>query len=135
MSDKLFLDTNLFVYLISSDMRRKNIVRDIILSDMQVCISTQVLSEFASTCTRKKLLGPGECIDIVRVLSDSLAVMPVDAQTVIKSLELIGTHSLSFWDGMIAAAAILNQCTVLYSEDMQHGYLLENQVRILNPFV
>jgi predicted nucleic acid-binding protein len=40
----------------------------------------------------------------------------------------------SFYDSLIIAAAIEAQCATLYSEDMQHGQIIES-IRILNPFL
>jgi predicted nucleic acid-binding protein len=36
---------------------------------------------------------------------------------------------------MIVAAALIGDCTTLWSEDMQDGLLVEDQLRIVNPFV
>jgi predicted nucleic acid-binding protein len=35
---------------------------------------------------------------------------------------------------MIVAAALLAGCETLYSEDMQDGQLIDQQLRIRNPF-
>jgi predicted nucleic acid-binding protein len=35
---------------------------------------------------------------------------------------------------MIVASALENNCTTLYSEDMQHQQIIENQLLIINPF-
>lgn len=43
-------------------------------------------------------------------------------------------HRLSVYDAMIVASAILAECDTLYSEDMQDGLLIDNQLRIRNPF-
>jgi predicted nucleic acid-binding protein len=40
---------------------------------------------------------------------------------------------LSFYDALIVAAAILANCSTLYSEDMQHAQRIES-VTIRNPF-
>ena len=42
-------------------------------------------------------------------------------------------YSLSYWDSMIVAAALEASCTVLYSEDMQNGLLVDQRLRIMNP--
>jgi predicted nucleic acid-binding protein len=43
-------------------------------------------------------------------------------------------YKLSVYDAMIVAAALLGGCDTLYSEDMQDGLLIDNQLRICNPF-
>jgi predicted nucleic acid-binding protein len=50
-----------------------------------------------------------------------------------KASKIRGRHSFSFWDSLIVASAILAGVDVLYSEDMQDGFEIEN-VRIVNPF-
>lgn len=35
---------------------------------------------------------------------------------------------------MIVASALLAGCTTLWSEDMQNGRVVEDQLRIVNPF-
>ncbi len=39
-----------------------------------------------------------------------------------------------FYDSLIVATALESECTILYSEDMQDGLLIENQLKIVNPF-
>ena len=39
------------------------------------------------------------------------------------------------YDSQIIAAALTAGCTVLYSEDMQHGQLIDGTLTIVNPFV
>ena len=43
-------------------------------------------------------------------------------------------YGFSVYDAMIVAAALTNGCTTLYSEDMQDGLLVEDVLRIENPF-
>jgi predicted nucleic acid-binding protein len=47
--------------------------------------------------------------------------------------DLVGRYRMSFYDGVIVAAAILAGCTTVYSEDMQHGQKVETAM-IRNPF-
>lgn len=44
-------------------------------------------------------------------------------------------HSFSFWDSLVAASALDSEADYLISEDMQHGFVLENRLTIINPFV
>lgn len=43
-------------------------------------------------------------------------------------------YSLSYWDSLIVAAALASEVRVLYSEDMQHGLLIHETLKIVNPF-
>jgi len=35
---------------------------------------------------------------------------------------------------MILATALENGCNIVFSEDMQHNQMIENQLTIINPF-
>lgn len=69
------------------------------------------------------------------MLRDLLAVHPVTAETHESGLDLAERHNLSVYDAIIAAAALGVGCDTLWSEDMQHGMLIEGRLRIVNPFL
>jgi len=41
---------------------------------------------------------------------------------------------LAIGDSLIVAAALDAGCTLLYSEDMQHGHKIDDRLTIINPF-
>ncbi|MBD2518724.1 PIN domain-containing protein [Nostoc sp. FACHB-973] len=43
-------------------------------------------------------------------------------------------YNFSFWDSLIIACALAGGASILYSEDMQDGLLVDNQLEIVNPF-
>jgi len=49
-------------------------------------------------------------------------------------LALAERHMLSIYDAMIAAAALHAHCDTLWSEDMQDGMVIEERLRVVNPF-
>ena len=61
-------------------------------------------------------------------------VQPVLLSTVKLAQKLIGTYDLQLYDSIIVAAALEADCGVLYSEDMQDGQIIENMLKIVNPF-
>jgi len=58
----------------------------------------------------------------------------VDTSLVLGAIDLHLVHRLSFWDALIVKAAVAGGCRCLYSEDLQHGRIVEG-VRIENPFI
>ena len=44
-------------------------------------------------------------------------------------------YHLSYWDALIAAAALAANCDTLYSEDFQNGQAFEGKLTVSNPFV
>jgi predicted nucleic acid-binding protein len=49
------------------------------------------------------------------------------------AVDLTERYRLSFYDGVIVAAAVLAKCDILLSEDMQDGRQIEGLV-VRNPF-
>lgn len=43
-------------------------------------------------------------------------------------------YSLSHWDSLKVATALQSDPTLLYSEDMQDGLVVDKQLTITNPF-
>ena len=68
------------------------------------------------------------------MLRGLLAVHPVTIETHETGLLLAERYSLSTYDAMIAASALHADCDMLWSEDMQDGMVVENKLRITNPF-
>ena len=61
-------------------------------------------------------------------------MLPVTIDTIKFSLGLFERYGYSFWDCNILSAAYLNDCSVVYSEDMQHGQIIDGKIKIINPF-
>ena len=136
MRDKPFVDTNILFYTSDSrDPDKQRVARDLIRSiaaRRDGTISSQVALELAANLVQKMGLHPAEVAARLKVL-DSLECVPVTPDIVRTALRLHGEHSISIWDGAILAAAVHASCRVLYSEDLQHGAVIDG-IRIVNPF-
>lgn len=71
------------------------------------------------------ILEIDSCIDIVSFSSD----------TQIKAINIKDKYKFQYYDSLIIATALENGCNTLYTEDMQHNQIIENQLKIINPFV
>jgi len=49
--------------------------------------------------------------------------------------ELGQEYRYGYYDSLIITSALTSHCEVLYSEDFQHGQLINDRLRILNPFL
>ncbi len=74
-------------------------------------------------------------IEILKKISEKTIVFPFNENTIIYALEIKNIYKYQFYDCLIIATALENHCTILYSEDMQHNQLIEDQLRIINPFI
>ena len=62
-------------------------------------------------------------------------VQPVVLTTIKLAQELIVKYDFQVFDSIVIAAALEADCDVIYSEDMQDGLIVEDKIKIINPFV
>lgn len=128
-----FIDTNILIYLLSEDTDKANRAEEIVRAGGR--ISVQVLNELANVA-RRKLAMPWK--EIEELLDLIQAVCTIDSLTVEiheRGMAVAEQYNLSFYDSLIVAAALLGKCNILYSEDMQDGLLIDQRLRIYNPFL
>jgi predicted nucleic acid-binding protein len=139
MSDRLFVDTNVVVYLFDTDApAKRQRAREIFETrgrEGQLVLSTQVLQEFFVSVTRKlEHPLPVEEAEAAAKELATLDVVEVEVPMVLRAISLSRRHTLSLWDALIVEAARYRGCTRLLSEDMQDGRQF-GDLTIENPFV
>lgn len=134
MSGKVFLDTNIVVYLYSGDEPEKQAVALALIERNNPVVSTQVLSELANTLSRKFGLSYDVAAQAVAEVRDACTVIPVMPDTIAQALALAKKYQYSYYDSLILAAALSAGCDTLATEDMQHGQVIEAALTIHNPF-
>jgi predicted nucleic acid-binding protein len=94
----------------------------------------QVLSEFYVTLTRK--LKPGmrgeDAWDDVQALL-AWDPQPVDRELLSRARKVETRYRIGWWDSLIVAAAQLQDCTTLLTEDLQDSMVFDH-VTVQNPF-
>lgn len=140
MSDRFFLDTNLFVYTFDTQAPAKakkaaQLIRRAADTGEGI-ISYQVVQEFFNVAFRRfaqpMSLAEAEQY-LVTVLRPLLAVHSSPA-IYFEALRIVEKNRIPWYDSLIVAAALEGQCAKLYSEDFQHGRKIEG-LQIENPFV
>jgi predicted nucleic acid-binding protein len=136
MSARSFFDTNVIVYSDDKDAPAKQRRVIELLSehrrDGTGVVSLQVLQEYFVTVTRKLHLDPGIARRKVELLAELDVAIPETAD-VLAAIDLHRLHGFSFWDALIVRAAKQSGCSVLFSEDFQHGRKVDG-VRVVDPF-
>ena len=127
-----FLDTNVLLYLLSAEHDKAERAESLLADG--AAISVQVLNEFASVALRKLAMSVTEVREILETVRDLCHVEPITEDTHDRALTLTERYGFAFYDALLIAAALRAGCTRLYSEDLQHGQLVDRQLRILNPF-
>ena len=140
MKDRYFLDTNIFVYSFDLAVPNKSRrARDLISNSLEEetgVISFQVAQEFINFAIKKAshpMTNAQAQKYFLKVLKPLISVNS-SASLYISALSLNERIKCSWYDSIIIASALEASCTILYSEDLQHGRVIEG-LKIINPFL
>jgi predicted nucleic acid-binding protein len=119
MSARFFLDTNIFVYSLDLTAPRKakraaQLIRDGLETGNGI-VSYQVVQEYLNTVFRP------------------LLAIQSSPSLFMEAFQVYSHHRLGWYDSLIVAAAEQGGCSVLYTEDLQHGRRIGN-LKIEDPF-
>ena len=140
MTDKVFIDSNVLIYLFDlSEPEKREIAKNLIIKLLvtnKPNISIQVVNEFISATTRKiKNIIPLELVENhVKFLEENLIINPINLKLCYKAIKIEKRYKYSYYDSLIIATALENNCSTLYTEDMHDGQILEDKLKIVNPF-
>jgi len=133
----IFLDTNILLYSISrasgEAVKRERAIT--LLDRSDVALSVQVLQEFyaqATRPTRADALPHDIAAGLIKTWT-RFKVQEITPPVLFGALDIKAAHGLSYWDSAIISAARAVGCDELFSEDMNHGQVIEGIV-ITNPF-
>lgn len=127
----VFFDTNLVLYLLSADEHKANTAEALLAQGGMV--SVQVLNEAVSVCRRKLSLTWPEVHVLLAGVKAYCEVLPLSLATHERALYLAERYQLSFYDSLVCATAQQAGAKMLYSEDLQDGFVL-GELTIRNPF-
>lgn len=127
-----FVDTNALIYLASGDARKADRAEALLAAGCT--ISVQVLNEIANVARRKMGLSWEDTRGFLALIGTLATVQSLTPETHAEGLRVAERYRLSVYDGMIIGAALLAGCETLWSEDMQHGLVVDDRLRIRNPF-
>ena len=136
MKDKIFLDTNIIIYCYSnSEIDKQNICRKLFEKYSELNISKQVINEMTNILFKKFKLSSFDIKNTIEQISNIVFTCDFNFDTQIKAIELKDNYNLQYYDALIIATALENNCNIIFSEDMQHNQIIENKLTIINPFI
>jgi predicted nucleic acid-binding protein len=127
-----FVDSNVLVYAFTVD-RRAAAAQAVL--ERGCATSVQGLNEFTNVARRK--LGMTweevrEALAVIRVLCR--AILPLDIEMHNDALRLAERYRYAIYDAVIVAAALRAGCDTLWSQDLQHGVVIDGMLRVADPF-
>jgi predicted nucleic acid-binding protein len=129
-----FVDTNIWLYAFIESDKEKRAHATTVLTRADIIVSTQVVNEVCVNLVRKVQFSEPDLRRLVASFYRRYRVVALDQGVQLRASLLREQYSLSFWDSLIVASAVLSGAGTLYTEDMQHELVIE-EMQILNPFV
>lgn len=129
-----FVDTNIWVYAhlkAPGDVRHERALA-VVEGGADLVISPQVVAEYYSVMLRNAQTDAWIQANL-RAMFARTQLQPANAEMLATALHLRNRFALSFWDCQIAAAALQARCGTLLTEDLQHGQVLDDRLRVINP--
>ena len=131
---KYFLDTNIILYNYSKDEpKKKEVSQFLLIYNPQ--ISIQVLSEISNVLLRKFKIAHDEVKNTINEIKNTISLCEsIDIEIVIKAIEISKKFQYSFYDSQIIASALVTNCDILFSEDLNDGHIINNKLKIIDPY-
>lgn len=134
--NKIFLDSNILIYLYASDEIKKAAkIQDLLNKHQYILISTQVLFEFTYIAHRKLKRNYADIEKSLKEFREAFDIVLITYDMLLHALKIASKYKYSFPDSLIIAAALSSNCKILFSEDMQNNQVIENSLEIMNPFL
>lgn len=127
-----FFDTNVLIYMASGQSDKADRTESLVRNGGT--ISVQVLNEIANVARRKMHMSWEETHGFLSLIRGLLPVETLTVTTHETGLALAERYGFSTYDAMIAASAMLADCDRLWSEDLQHGMVIDQRLRVVDPF-
>ncbi|MCL2027310.1 MAG: PIN domain-containing protein [Bacteroidales bacterium] len=133
MTNKRFaLDTNVLIYLGGNDAAKRSVSEDLL--SFAPVIPSQVVTEFLNVMRRLRNISKLQAMDEAKALFADCTIAPIQNSTISLAATLIQKYDFQLFDSIVVALALEANCDILYTEDMQHGLLVNKKLQIVNPF-
>lgn len=136
MQDSIFIDTTILVYSLLENEDNKHKQAISLMESLKgnfIFISIQVLNELYVSLQKHDIDEPeieNRIKKIIGICNISINTIP----TIKLCWKIKRKYSYSYWDSLIIASALESNCSILYTEDLQDGQIIEDKLTIKNPF-
>ena len=134
MNNKAFFDSNIFIYGFTNDDNTKRDIVFELLDSYNPVISAQVIKKFTNVLTKKFNIEYDYAISKAKEIIAISEFVTEDKDLVFAAFDVIERFNYSLFDSFLIAAALNSNCTIFYSEDLQDGQIIDNTLKIINPF-
>jgi len=130
---KVGIDTNILLYALDDFYPEKQNIAINIIADKPLFCS-QSMSEFINVCLRKWKFPKSKVAELIEMYLNQCMYISVSESMLLHSVQIMKKYDLQLFDSIIVASALESGGTILYSEDMSDGLIIDKNLRIVNPF-
>jgi len=129
----VFLDSNIVLYALGDDDKKSRVAAH--LTQASPWRSTQGINECSHVLRRKLQWSPGKIDEHLSAILWLVQLADVCISEIRSAWVLAERYGFGHYDSLILAAALQTGSATLYTEDMQHGQVIEGRLTLINPFV
>lgn len=130
---RAFVDSNIVLYAIGDESFKRQVAWRILFQSP--VISVQVLNECSNVLIKKRKVDKSDVRATLQDILQFVSVEAIDFPMIETAWDLMERYRFSYFDSLILASALTAGCQTLYSEDMQHGQVINGRLTIVNPFL
>lgn len=143
MKDKIFIDTNIWIYFWLNDDtnkvtdKNKFVVNflDRVQKENTIVSSLQIFNELSNVFLKKYKL-PSDTVEYyLNFINDLVDIVHMEYADILKAIKMREKYVLSYYDSLMIQSALNSNCTILYSEDLSHNQIFEKRLKVINPFI
>ena len=135
MTDKIFVDSNIWLYLFLQDSEKKyKLAEDFFIRksvNSLFVITYQIINE-VSNVLLKNGYTEIKIKENIEYMFKICTIQDFTKDIILLASSLREKYSLSFWDSIVVGSALFSGCNILASEDMQDGLIIDNSLTIKN---
>ena len=131
-NEKVAIGTNVIIYAIENQDSKKSDI-SLELLRMRPYVSNQAIAESINVLKRLYKNNNELCILKILQLLKQCRLIINNEDIYYSAKYLMKKYKFGLYDSIIVANALLENCTVLYTEDM-YEVLIEKKMKIINPF-
>ena len=129
-----FIDSNIWLYaFIETQDARKSELAQSIIQESTIEVSTQVINEISVNLIKKADFSEKQVRELIQSFYRKYHIIEANQDVLLSASSIREQYHFSFWDSLIMASALHVEATVLFSEDMQDGFVI-GKTKIKNPF-
>jgi predicted nucleic acid-binding protein len=130
---RAFIDSNIVLYALGDELLKQQAAWRILFQFP--LISVQVLNECSNVLIKKQKLDKSLIRSTLQDVLQFVSVEAIGLPVVETAWALLDRYRFSYFDSLILASALTANCQILYSEDLQHGQVIDGRLTIVNPFL